>query len=93
MTELEELEKRMLGAVAAQHLQPTLIKLFRISGIDQADFRLWCQLKADAVLKEKLPQMDLPAYLKPFRSQLEPHIRQQVMDSIGNFIDLYLADA
>lgn len=91
MPELEELEAKIFGDIRAQRLRPTLIGLFDLSGVDRADFRLWCQLKADALLAEKLPTTELPWALKPFRSQLEPWFRQEAMDSIGSFIDQYFA--
>ena len=93
MTALEELEEKIRATIGAQYLRPTLIGAFNLTGIDPADFRLWCQLKADALLLEKLPQMELPWALKPFRSQLEPWIRQETMDAIGNFVDLYFTGA
>lgn len=89
MNELEALEQKIRATIGAQQLRPTLIGALKLTGIDPADFRLWSQLKADALLVEKLPQLDLPWALKPFRSQLEPWLRQEAMDAIGNFIDLY----
>jgi len=63
VNELEQLEEKIFGVVRGRNLRATLIGLFNLSGVDRADAKRWCQLKADALLVEFLPQLDWPFYI------------------------------
>ena len=87
MDELEALEEKIFGAMRTQKLRPTLIGLFGLTGVAQADLRRWCQLKVDGLITEFLPQMEIPWYLPA--SKVEPWLREQAEKLVGQFIDKY----
>ena len=87
MTELEQLEEKIFGVVRGRNLRATVIGLFNLSGVDREDAKRWCQLKADALLAEFLPQLEWPWYIPA--SKAIPWLREQAAKQIPIVFDRY----
>lgn len=91
MNEYEQLRRELADSFSWPKFRLAMRAFLLAFPVDMAKLRRFCQLHVDLMLAEKLPLMEMPSYLKPFRKYLEPWIREIAAKFVGEFVDVYFS--